>query len=200
MTGTEILLIRHGQTDWNVEHRRQGHAGPGLNERGRQEAVRAADALQEWLPIHALYTSDLDRALETARIIGERIDLEPVPDSRLREFDQGEWTGMLTEEALKANPGAMDTFRYNPLLGGPPGGETGQQVLDRVTAALDDCAAQHPGKRVVVVSHGGAISMVRWLAFGRLELGYLKTEEWQNWPVNGQVIPLRWPPQARIIR
>ena len=190
--------MRHGQTAWNVERRRQGHDGPGLNAQGREDARRAADELARLhaeRPIAALYSSDLDRALETAAIIGQRLGLPVRADERLRERHQGAWQGLLAEEIAGQHGEVMDFIGADPLGGGPPGGETGRQVLDRLADALSDIARRHPGERVVVVSHGGAISLVRWLALADLAPEFLDGPVWHTWPRNGEVIRLEWAPR-----
>lgn len=195
-TTTEILLVRHGQTAWNVERRRQGHVGPGLNEQGRADARKAAAELVQLdtqRPITAMYSSDLDRAAETADIIAERLDLPVQHDERLRERHQGTWQGRLTEEVMQAHGEVVDFLGEDPLGGGPPEGETGEQVIARMAAALNDIAARHPGERVVVVSHGGSISLVRWLALAQLDREFLRGPVWNQWPRNGEVIVLEWP-------
>lgn len=194
----EILFVRHGQTSWNVERRRQGHIGPGLNEQGRADARRAAGTLAQLnaeKPISAIYSSDLDRAAETAAIIGEALGLPVRHDARLRERHQGAWQGLLAEEIASKREAVGDYGGDDPLHKGPPEGETGQQVIDRMVQALDEIAAAHPGERVVVVSHGGAISLTRWLALGSLDPAFLQSEVWNKWPSNGEVIALHWPPE-----
>ncbi len=186
---TQFLLIRHGQTDWNVARRRQGHAGPGLNAAGREEAHAAARRLVALGGrFDALVSSDLPRAAETAAIIGKALGLPVTTDTRLRERDQGAWTGQVFagDYDLYADP---DTPGADPLSSGPPGGETGQQVLDRAAAALDEIAARHPGGRVLIVSHGGLISALGWLASG-----LPVSQFWHLRPANGEVVTLDWPP------
>ena len=198
---TEILFVRHGQTAWNVERRRQGHSGPGLNEQGREDARRAASELVEMnacCRISAIYSSDLARAAETAEIIGEALGLPVHLDERLRERHQGIWQGRLTTEVMAEHAEVVDFIGEDPLGGGPPEGETGQQVLERMTDALNEIAAEHPGERVVVVSHGGAISLVRWLALAALDRGFLTGPVWNQWPRNGEVIPIDWPPAGEV--
>ncbi len=192
---TEMLLVRHGQTDWNVERRRQGRAGPGINARGRAEAQGAAKALLD-TPVDAIYTSDLARARETAEVIGEALGLPVRVDPRLRERDQGEWDGVLTDDVQARYPEAYTRMLIDPLNSGPPGGETGRQVLARVTAALDDIAACHPGRRVVVVTHSGPIALVHWLAAAGLDPAFFRPGA-ESGPPNGAVVPLIWPPAGR---
>lgn len=201
MKTTEILLVRHGQTAWNVERRRQGHTGPGLNEQGRADARRAAGELVQMngrRRISAIYSSDLARAAETAAIIGEALGLPVTHDERLRERHQGLWQGRLTVEVMADHGEVVDFIGEDPLGGGPPEGETGQQVVERMADALNTIAAEHPGERVVVVSHGGAISLVRWLALAALDRSFLEGPVWSEWPRNGEVIAIEWPPAGEV--
>jgi broad specificity phosphatase PhoE len=186
---TELYLIRHGETDWNVERRVQGHSGPGLNERGRQQARAAAQSL-DGTSIAALYTSDLPRAVESARIIGAALGLPARPDPRLRERDQGVWQGMLIDELDDHYPEIHHGVLTDPLNQAPPGGENLAQVGQRMTGVLDEIAAAHSGERVAVVSHGMAIGVVLCLVGSRP-----MRQVWDLRPENGEVIALRWPPE-----
>lgn len=154
---TRVFIVRHGATDWNHTKRAQGHADIPLNEEGRNHATRAARELASE-EITAVYSSDLQRAYDTAKAIADAHGLEVHADPRLREIDQGEWEGLDNDEIR----------RRWPLLWGPhrhystrPGGESPQQVRERSLAALKDAVAANPDGAIVVVSHGGTI---RWLA------------------------------------
>jgi broad specificity phosphatase PhoE len=196
----EVLFLRHGQTAWNTEHRRQGHSGPGLDDVGRGQARKAAQAVAKMhaaTPVAAIYSSDLARAAETAAPIAAALGLPVLADPRLRERHQGDWQGQLTESIRAADPAGYEAVISDPLNGCPPGGETGQQVLDRLVDALDEIAARYDGERVVVVSHGGALSLVRWLALANLDPAYIAGPEWGAWIANCEVIPMIWPPAGR---
>lgn len=120
-----------------------------------------------------------------------------ITDPRLRERHQGDWQGQLTEVIRAADPAGYEAVISDPLNGCPPGGETGQQVLDRLVEALDEIAAHHDCGRAVVVSHGGALSLVRWLALANLDPSYIQGPEWGAWIANCEVIPMIWPPEGR---
>lgn len=90
-----VLLARHGETDWNRDHRWQGYTGPGLNEQGRRQAMRLATSLDS---IVAIYSSDSVRAVETAEIVGVSLGLAVETDARLREVSFGEWEGLTRHE------------------------------------------------------------------------------------------------------
>jgi broad specificity phosphatase PhoE len=156
-----ILLVRHGETDWNRERRWQGHADRPLNETGRAQARALAEELVSDPP-EAIYSSDLSRARETAEIAGARLGLPVEVDPRLREVDVGEWSGLTMAEIETRYPEAI-----RRRLDGGTGweqGETYEQMAERVVAALHEIAARHAG-RILVVTHGGAMRAV-WTASG----------------------------------
>ena len=138
---TTIFVARHGQTDWNAEHRWQGHADPPLNERGRAEAQALAESLAS-RGIEAIYSSDLARGRETAEIVGARLGLPVVVDARLREVDVGEWSGLTTPEIEQLYPGAMERRREG-MTGWTAGEEMeamGRRVVEVLLAIAEGVA------------------------------------------------------------
>src|SRR6476646_12214221 len=117
---TQVLVARHGETDWNREGRWQGHGGPGLNVTGRRQAEALAERLGR-LQIDALYTSDLARAVETAEILAARVGRTPVLDQGLREVDNGDWRGLTRAQVRERNPAG-----YRRWLNGDPGWSGGE--------------------------------------------------------------------------
>ena len=118
---TEFLLVRHGETNWNRDRRFQGHADPGLNRTGREQARALADELAGE-PIVAIYASDLARARETAEIIGERVAAPVVLDRELREIDVGEWQGLTWPEVEERYPeGVRRSSRMFVMVGSSHG-------------------------------------------------------------------------------
>jgi broad specificity phosphatase PhoE len=154
-----LILIRHGETDWNVEGRWQGHADVPLNARGRAQAESIAQSLTG-AGLAAIYASDLERAWETAEPLARAAGLEVRQDPRLREIDQGEWQGLLVTEIQARYADEFRRRRENPLEVAPPGGETAAQVRDRVLAAVQDVLRAHPGQNVAIVSHGLAVAVI----------------------------------------
>lgn len=149
---TTILLVRHGETDWNLERRVQGHSDRPLNETGRRQAIELATALEEER-VDAVYASDLLRAHETARILADRKGLGVTVIPELREKNFGTWEGFTDQEILARFPEARS---------GPWGdGETHDDMAGRVVEALRRIAETHPGGRVLVVAHGGPLRAVR---------------------------------------
>ena len=150
----EIWLARHGETDANAEGRVQGSIDPPLNDRGREQA-RALAREASKLGIEALYTSQQQRARETASIVAEALGLEPRVDDRLAESYRGEWEGRLIAEIKASAPDAWagslaldPSFRF-------PNGESLEEHGARVEAALAD-VARGP-LPALVICHGGTI-------------------------------------------
>jgi broad specificity phosphatase PhoE len=151
---TTILLVRHGETDWNRDNRFQGHADEALNETGRGQARDLAATLAGER-IAAVYTSPLARARETAEILAAPFGLVPVADPRLMEIDVGSWSGLSRVEIESAFPEAFERWRDG--LHGWDDGETYDELALRVLDALADIAAAHPDETVLVVGHGGTV-------------------------------------------
>ena len=159
---TRILLARHGETDWNRIGRWQGHADLPLNDAGRGQAVELAERLAGD-GIAAIYTSDLMRASQTARVVADRLGLAVIEDARLREIDVGSWSGFTRAEVERRFPEG-----YARWLDGEIGhdGETREELTERVVGAVERIAAAHPDDTILVVTHGGAIRALRRYADG----------------------------------
>jgi broad specificity phosphatase PhoE len=156
---TRYCLIRHGQTDWNLEGRYQGQSDVPLNATGRAQAHTLARQLRGQ-SLAASYSSDLERARETSLIIAAALHLPVILEPRLREIDQGEWEGQLVD-IIKARYAELWQKRtVDPAHVRPPGGETVGEVAKRVYAALDDIACLHPNASLLVISHGLALATV----------------------------------------
>ena len=147
-----IVLVRHGETDWNRERRFQGHADQPLNEAGRRQAGELADLLAGDR-LAAVYTSPLRRASETAAIVAERLGLESHAVEALREIDVGDWQGLTIEEIRTRFPERADVAWRS----GWENGETHDELGARVIPALRDLAGRHAGESVLGVTHAGPI-------------------------------------------
>ena len=158
---TEILLARHGETDWNRELRIQGSSDIGLNELGRRQAQFLAQELTD-VELEAIYSSDLSRAQATAAAVAATHGLEVSLDPRLRERSFGSWEGLTREDISTFPPGS----RHD--------GESDDEVRVRVLAAVEEIAANHPGQQVLIVSHGGALNTLWHHALG------VRVERWAN--------------------
>ena len=149
---TTIGIVRHGITEWNLLGIAQGSSNIPLNKTGKEQAIALSERLaveEEW---DLIIASDLERAKETAEIIGAKLGL-PIShvDTRLREMNGGEIEGTTEEERLEkwgADWRSLDL-----------GMETREAVAARATAALQDIVKDFPGKRVLIVSHGGLIGL-----------------------------------------
>lgn len=157
---TELLLVRHGETDWNVEQRFQGRADPPLNDAGRDQARALAAQLAD-TELDAIYTSDLARARETAEIVAAATGAPVLALADLREIDVGEWQGLTWPEIEERFPDGVR--RWHEQGHGWSGGETYEDLQRRVVRALRSIAGDHPGSRLLVVGHGGTVRVVRAL-------------------------------------
>jgi probable phosphoglycerate mutase len=162
---TTLVLIRHGETAWNAEERMQGHEDVPLNERGCAQA-KALGARFAGEPIHALYSSDLQRAFATARCISAATGHPVVRDARLRERHLGVLQGVLRHAAPEMVGEVYVRYRASDPDYVIPGGESTRQFAARVLACIDDLVQRHPGETVVVVAHGGVLDQLYRRAVG----------------------------------
>jgi broad specificity phosphatase PhoE len=159
---TTLLLVRHGETDWNRDGRWQGHSDTHLNELGRQQAERLAEELDG---ADVVYSSDLIRARETAEILARRLGADVRLDERLRERGFGAWEGKTRAEIEAEFADAHARW----VAGEGPGADDAEPFEDfavRVRGFLDDVLARHPDETVLIVSHGGSIRVIHALASG----------------------------------
>ena len=158
----KIYLVRHGETEANKEGRYQGWTETDLTTSGYREAELTGRYLSS-LGIDALYCSDLIRAKETARIIGEKCNVEPIVDPLLRELHFGHWEGLNYWEIKEEWAWEMDQWFSDPFSVSPPGGENLNEACRRMQSFAKDLEElESPPSQVVVVSHGGSIRA--WLA------------------------------------
>ena len=158
--GRDIVFVRHGETDWNRERRVQGSQGASINEAGREQA-RALSRLLWEVPLQAVYSSELPRAVETASYVAGPHSIGVVTDSRLNEIHHGEWEGMLESE-LPDLPLYLK-WRDDPTAANLPGGETLQAVHDRSVAAMREIVARHEASDglIAVVSHQVVLALLK---------------------------------------
>ena len=149
-----LLLVRHGETDWNRDHRWQGFTGPSLNDLGRRQARDLAATIDH---VDAIYSSDTERAYETALILAERHGLDVQTDDRLREVNFGLWEGLTRSQINERFSGGFARW-LSGESSTPNGGESDEAMAARVLAALSDLANRHgDDERVLVVTSGGPI-------------------------------------------
>jgi probable phosphoglycerate mutase len=159
MPSTEIILIRHGETEWNLTGRWQGHADSALSARG----IAQAQALGERMKgedVDVVYASDLERALHTSRLVGGPSGWQARSMPALRERDLGVLEGLTTDEMKETQPDVYQSFMEGGPDYQPPGGESFRQFFDRCSRAIDSLANEHSGQKVVAVTHGGVLGAV----------------------------------------
>ncbi|MEV0298636.1 bifunctional RNase H/acid phosphatase [Nocardia sp. NPDC050710] len=162
---TRLLLLRHGQTELSVQRRYSGRGNPPLTELGREQAARAAKMLAAKGNIAAVVSSPLSRARETAEAAGAALGVPVRMLDSLIETDFGQWEGLTFVEAAQRDPELHARWLGDPSTAAP-GGESFDQVRERIEAARRDLVALYPGANVVVVSHVTPIKTLLQLALG----------------------------------
>jgi probable phosphoglycerate mutase len=170
---TRLVLIRHGQTDWNAELRLQGQRDVALNALGRRQAERLADALVgEGLSV--VVSSDLDRALKTAQALAVPLGLPLVTDAGLRERGFGVLEGYTFGEIEQRWPDQAARWRARDEHFAPDGGESLRDFYERCVGTVEQLAVRHAGHSIAIVCHGGVLDCL-YRAAARIELGASRT-------------------------
>jgi broad specificity phosphatase PhoE len=159
MNVTRLFLVRHGATTATEEDRFSGSSGAELSEQGRWQAARLGERLSQQ-GLTAAYSSALSRALDTARIIGERCGLEPITRDGLREIGHGHWEGLKRKDVEEHFAAEYAAWEADPFSFAPDGGESGVGVLARALPVIREIVTAHPGGRVLVVSHKATLRLV----------------------------------------
>jgi 2,3-bisphosphoglycerate-dependent phosphoglycerate mutase len=157
MERTQLIIVRHGQTQWNLKLIRQGHLDSPLTEKGIAQAKALGERLAREV-FTALYSSDLGRAVQTAKMVAETTGHKVVTDTRLRERHLGIFQGLNGDQIKEKHP---EEYRLHRTMGPSyviPGGESVEQQVARNVAYLTEIAANHLGETIVVVTHGGVLS------------------------------------------
>ncbi|OBI96918.1 glucosyl-3-phosphoglycerate phosphatase [Mycobacterium asiaticum] len=189
MTVRRLVMLRHGQTDYNLGSRMQGQLDTDLSELGRAQAVAAAEVLGKLQPLLIL-SSDLRRAYDTAVKLGERTGMQVRVDARLRETHLGDWQGMTHAQIDAEAPGARLAWREDATWA-PHGGESRVDVAARSVPLVSELVAAapewggpgEPERPVVLVAHGGLIAALS-AGLLRLPVG--------NWPILGGLGNASW--------
>ncbi|WP_168226623.1 histidine phosphatase family protein [Tomitella fengzijianii] len=187
MTGRRVVLLRHGQTEHNAESRMQGQLDTSLSELGERQA-RAAGAAFAGMHPHAIVSSDLHRAYDTALAVGAATGVAVQTDPRLRETHLGEWQGRTHYEVDAVHPGARDHWRADATWA-PPGGESRVQVAARAVPVVEEFVTRMDrrgtwaDRPLLVVAHGGVIAAVTAALLG------LPVD---RWPVIGGIGNTGW--------
>lgn len=158
MAKTTIILVRHGETEWNREGRVQGQQDSALTPLGRAQAKQVAERLA-MESVEVVYSSDSGRTMATANAIASRLNLPVNPEPRLREISVGSWEGLLIRELAERFPEEQAAW-IKDRTRSRGGGETLGQLRERGWAAVADIAAANPGCTVVAVTHGGTIQAI----------------------------------------
>ena len=162
---TRIYLIRHGETEWNKKGLLQGHSNVLLS----PEGIHQAQLLAEHMPFHtvdAVYSSDLSRAVMTAKILAVKFGLPVIQESGFREVNFGDWEGIKLSELTTDVPEGFENFFTRPDKAYPPNGETFLEAQARVLTALDEMIAEREEQSVIVVSHGAVIRLLMCAVLG----------------------------------
>ncbi|APE09788.1 histidine phosphatase family protein [Rhodococcus sp. 2G] len=205
----QLVLLRHGQTEYNATRRMQGQLDTDLSELGRQQALAVAEAIARFDPL-AVVSSDLRRAYDTATALGDRIGLPVSIDTRLRETHLGEWQGLTHTEVDAVAPGARSAWRADATWA-PPGGENRIDVARRSMAVVGELLDKYEDwsdRPIVLVAHGGLIAALtaalldlpvdRWSVLGGLGntgwvqlSGYGEVPSWRLdvWNASATVAP-----------
>jgi len=166
-----LILVRHGETDWNAQRRYQGQSDVPLSALGQRQAELVAARLAGQ-KIDAVYASDLSRAWETAKIIAGKSDLEVSPEPRLRELKFGVLEGLTFDEAESRHP-QMITAWLDDFNNTPEGAETIRAFNARIVSLLDDLKGKYDEQTLLLVGHGGSLSEIL-----RVVLGLSREKRW----------------------
>jgi probable phosphoglycerate mutase len=163
----DLLWIRHGETEFNAQRRLQGHFDVPLTEKGRAQAQKIAAKVVPGLePPKNVVSSDLSRAWETAELLTQALHVKPRPLTWLREWDVGDWQGMVTSEIEASDPWRFKEVFSCDAFCQIPGGESFAQLYQRVQKGLESLLAQRLEGPIWLVTHGGVLNCAMRLALG----------------------------------
>jgi alpha-ribazole phosphatase len=161
----KLLLVRHGLTEWNDDGRFQGQADIPMNPTGSQQVQALANRLSKEA-LDLIYTSDLQRTIETARAVAAFHTCPMIVDTRLREIRFGKWEGKTYAEIARDDSETLHAWETRSPQASGPGGETLAQLAGRIQSFLDDLGQAAAEKTVLIVSHGGALQIMLCLLLG----------------------------------
>lgn len=147
-----FYIVRHGQTNWNILGKTQGHGNSDLTEKGLEQAKELADAIVDY-PIDYIYSSDLGRAVQTAQIVADKLELDVKKTPALREMGFGVWEGLLIEEIKRDYLDTYNTWRNEPHLVNIEGGETLHMIKERTDKFIENLNKKYDNKHIILVSH-----------------------------------------------
>lgn len=193
---TRLLLIRHGETKASAGDVFSGQDNVHLSDVGKEQARQLSARLAPE-EISAIYSSPLDRALETADILSQPHALRPIVAEGLREINHGHWEGLTLDEVKSRFPDEYASWEADPFSFAPAGGDTGISVLARAMPALREIVVQHSGRSVMVISHKGTLR----LAISSL-LGFdprLYRDRLDLSPASLSILDFKDPVQAQLV-
>lgn len=168
---TELYLIRHGETELNTKGVYYGWTDCGLSENGIMQAEDLADILQN-VSFDAVISSSLIRAVVTAAVVSGFTPDEIIKDDRLRELNFGDWEGMHHNEVREKHKEAWENWSKDWKNAAPPKGESFSEIYSRVKSCIEEILKEYKGKRVLVVSHQGAMRIIPMVLLGLPEEAY----------------------------
>ncbi|MDU4936359.1 MAG: histidine phosphatase family protein, partial [Peptostreptococcaceae bacterium] len=154
-----FYIVRHGETNWNILGKTQGHGNSNLTEKGIEQATTLAESMSKY-PIDYIYSSDLGRAVETANILADVLNLEVNETNALREMGFGVWEGLLMDEIKENYADMYSIWRNTPHLFDVPGGETLSIIQDRVDEFIKEINEKYDNKHILLVSHSVTVRVI----------------------------------------
>ncbi|MGB0372658.1 MAG: histidine phosphatase family protein [Opitutales bacterium] len=155
-TKTTIYAVRHGETEWNILGKQQGHLNSPLNARGKLQAAKLAEGLKG-RGIQFIYSSDLGRAQETATIVANELRLPVTFSEKLRERNLGILQGFTQKEFQMEHPEIFQKFKSTDPNYQIPEGESKRELYKRCVSATEEIIAKHPGETILIVCHSGVV-------------------------------------------
>lgn len=150
--GNTYYIVRHGQTEWNILGKTQGHGNSPLTEKGLKQAEELAEGISKY-PIDMIFSSDLGRAVQTAEAVGKKFNIDVQVTDALREMGFGEWEGKLIPEITEKYADIYKVWRNEPHLAEIPGGESLYMIKERLQKFIDELNNKYDNKHILFVSH-----------------------------------------------
>ena len=154
-----FYIVRHGQTNWNILGKTQGHGNSDLTQKGENQAFELAKSIKEY-PIDYIYSSDLGRAVQTSQIISNEIGIKVNKTQALREMGFGDWEGLLIDEIKKNHAKTYEIWRNQPHLVNIPNGENLHIIKDRVDNFIKELNEKYDNKHILLVSHSVTVRVM----------------------------------------
>jgi len=193
---TRLYFVRHGATQLTAEDRFSGATGVDLSDEGRQQVRRLAERLKDDR-VRAIYSSPLDRTVETAKILAASCGLTPILRDGLREISHGRWEGLTRREVEQRYADEYSAWEEDPFTFAPEGGESGVGVLARALPVIREIVVAHPDQLVMVVSHKATLRLILSSVLGFDARGY--RDRLDQSPACLNVVDFKDPVRARLM-